>query len=207
MKKRVLVIVALLLVLAMGTFSASAAVSPTAETAAILADAAASTDGDVDVLEQVYLADVLTFIEESAADIFDIPADVEEEVVPEVKAAFEFVPSTETTELLAAQGYVDVSFNVDVAEGSTVVILHWTGDDWEIIPAVVSNGVVTGRFTSFSPVVIIEYASETVDVAPVETPQGDAVAPQTGLVSSIVGLAAIGFAAAAIVTGKKSKKN
>lgn len=222
MKKRVFAILTAILVVCLGTVAVSAAVSPTAETATVLADAATSADGDVEVLDQSILADVLTFVDESIEEIFGVVTvdadevepgtvviatdDGEETVVPEVKAAFDFTPSTENQELLAAQGYVDVTFAVDVAEGANVVILHYNGTDWEKIPATVANGQVTGRFTSFSPIVIVELVSETIEVGPAETPQGG-VAPKTGEVISILCIAAFGCLAGAVASGKKSKKN
>ncbi len=55
-----------------------------------------------------------------------------------------------------------------ITPDTNVVLLHWTGAAWEVIPTVAGDGVITGTFKDLSPVaVVIGTSGEVV------TPGGD----------------------------------
>ena len=55
-----------------------------------------------------------------------------------------------------------------ITPDTNVVLLHWTGTAWEVIPTVAGDGVITGTFSALSPVaVVIGTSGEVV------TPGGD----------------------------------
>lgn len=57
---------------------------------------------------------------------------------------------------------VPVTFNVaGVTASSNILVLHYNGTNWEAVPATVSEGKVTATFNSFSPVAIVEFKVDT----------------------------------------------
>lgn len=42
-----------------------------------------------------------------------------------------------------------------ITPDTNVVLLHWTGTAWEVIPTVAGDGVITGTFSKLSPVAVV----------------------------------------------------
>ena len=155
MKKKLAGLLTAFLVLAMGTTTFAAGSSntsnvtdtnkPSSQQAVLSANAqiagqvVSPTDGiSVAVPEGVYGAQVITASQVVASQV---DADAQVMAVVEVSGA------------IPADGLV--TFTVPgVQAGDNMAILHLTGSGWELIPVeAVGNGMITGRFTSFSPVV------------------------------------------------------
>lgn len=75
---------------------------------------------------------------------------------------------------------VTITFDADVAESDNVIILHFTGEEWEeIIPDFVGDGSITATFNSLSPVVVLKYE---------ETESAEAVFCEKRLVQTVNGI-------------------
>ena len=73
-----------------------------------------------------------------------------------VQSMFDVGASGTAAEILAANGSVDITFNVPgVQANSVVVVVHYNGSSWDVRPSTCANGTVTATFTSLSPVAIL----------------------------------------------------
>ena len=105
---------------------------------------------------------------------------------PTVSAAVEDLNDADTLESILGDAYTDGMTVVDVKDvtvpegseypvtitfeypgitaDSNVVLLHWTGTEWEVIASVAGDGTITGTFSDLSPVAVVIAASSDVTV-------------------------------------------
>lgn len=223
MKKKLAGLLTAFLVLAMGTTAFAAGSSntsnvtdtnkPSSQQQAVLSANAeiagqvvSPTDGiSVAVPEGVYGAQVIVASQIVASQV---DADAQVMAVVEVSGA------------IPADGLV--TFTVPgVQAGDNMAILHLTGSGWELIPVeAVGNGMITGRFTSFSPVAFVKLPKPLAGPVQGTTPGAfqagqqsgtsttSAVgSPKTGSACSVLPILAMLCAAGIIVCGKKAIYN
>lgn len=226
MKKRIIALLVAVMVMAMGTLTVSAAVSPSARATTALADAVESKDGTAYVLDSNDVTKAMDFVEDVISslvdtieigtpqgapagsdsalkgiidDVMPAPQDgAKTEIVPELKAAFDFEPNDTIARQIAQNGGALVEFACDVKAGDNVLVLHSNVGDWEvIIPESVEDGKVKAFFTTFSPVAIVELSAKTVATA----------SPRTGEIVTLLGAAAVLCLAGVSFCGRKTKEN
>lgn len=75
-------------------------------------------------------------------------------------------------QVFANGGNVKIPFTVAGIAGKQVMVLHYNGTAWEVVPSTVSGNVVTATFTSLSPVAIVVGDAQTGGVESPETGMG-----------------------------------
>ena len=186
MKKNLLIVLTLVCSLCLGTKTAYAAPSPTAEDTTILAEAVKvdTETGTAEALGLDIITDANNAARQLVADIIAKAQTSTEGVVsedgtlvlaedgtplgtsaePELLAAFDFTPAESVKAEIEKKGKVSVTFEVeDVKSGDCVKLLHFleAKNEWETIdPTSVKDGKVTATFTSFSPIVIVKLTPE-----------------------------------------------
>ena len=137
-------------------------------------------------------------------------ADSTKKIVPTIKT---IVDVTVEGRAVTAADPVTVTFQVpDVKAGANILVLHWTGTQWEtIVPDSVTDGAVTATFTSLSPVAIVELDVQNATAAatnPTNTTNAtDVTSPKTGMSASVVPVLALVLAAGAVVCARRAKNN
>ena len=94
--------------------------------------------------------------------------------------------------VFANGGSVKIPFTVAGIAGKDVVVLHYNGTAWEVVPSTVSGNVVTATFTSLSPVAIVVGDAQTGGGT-----QGGVQSPETGM--GFETIAVMGVALCAVV--------
>ena len=106
-----------------------------------------------------------------------------------VDSICEVTPTGAIAEKLAAGQAVDIPFAVpNLKAGQVAIVLHYnSAGEWEVVPSVTANGVVTATFTSLSPVAILveEGATSATSAGTVESPQTGATGFETIAVTGI----------------------
>lgn len=195
MKKKLISVLAAVMVLSFGT-TAFAATSPTTVDTKVEANAAQTTVTTVSASKTVaeyaaVEADTAT-VSATSQDVINSAVATVNELTKDVAALADKYISGNAAGLKAAALDASKTINVDVkmiadvkgtpgtpvtfkvagiTANSCVLVLHWNGSAWEAIPATVGEGTVTATFNSFSPVAIVEFGA-----AP--TAGGDVVAAQ-----------------------------
>ena len=137
-------------------------------------------------------------------------ADSTKKIVPTIKTIVDVTVEGRT---VTAADPVTVTFQVpDVKVGANILVLHWTGTQWEtIVPDSVTDGAVTATFTSLSPVAIVELDVQNATAAatnPTNTTNAtDVASPKTGMSASVVPFLALVLAAGAVVCARRAKNN
>lgn len=115
----------------------------------------------------------------------------------------EVTPTGAIAEKLAAGQAVDIPFAVpSLKAGQVAIVLHYnSAGEWEVVPSVTANGVVTATFTSLSPVAIL------VEEAAASTTASAVVSPQTGATGfETIAVAGIALCAVALFFSVKKVK-
>ena len=94
-----------------------------------------------------------------------------------VHSLFDVSASGTAADILAADGAVDITFQVPtLRDGDVAIVLHYAHDGWEVVPSTVSDGEVTATFTSLSPVSILVENADAVEDGAVTAPQTSDIA-------------------------------
>jgi len=221
MKRKALIALALVLTLGMGTKTAFAAPSPTAEDTTILAgtvtvnntsgtttplslDVLTSANKEARLLVQRIISSAQTTAESRVEDdgtltLTDNDTPLGTSAEPEILAAVDFTPSDSVKAEIEKKGKVEITFDVEgVKAGDSIRILHFVNGKWEVIePTSVKDGKVSAIFTSFSPVV---FTKLTPEVARLDN------ASKGVNVAVVVAISLIAVAAIAVVFALGSKK-
>lgn len=105
-----------------------------------------------------------------------------------VESICEVTPTGAIAEKLAAGQAVEIPFSVpNLKAGQVAIVLHYNNaGEWEVVPSVTANGVVTATFTSLSPVaILVEDAATSTGTSTVESPKTGATGFETIAVAGI----------------------
>ena len=125
-------------------------------------------------------------------DLEAAATDAAKKIVPTIKTVVDVAAPEGTT--VSESNPITLTFAVEgIKANANIVVLHWNGTAWETIkPESVADGKVTAKFTSLSPIAIVELAVEDVKTS-----------PATGEAASVLPVLAVICMAGALVCGKK----
>lgn len=108
-------------------------------------------------------------------------------------SVFDVSATGTAAQVLAQNGSVTLTFAIPAVKANTaVVVLHYTGSGWEVVPSTVSNGAVSATFTSLSPVVVLTQSTTTPGTGTVTSPQTSDVNLEGVMIcGAVLGLAII----------------
>ena len=221
MKKRVLSLVAAVMVMTMGTtvFAAKSPSPTTVEkdeaqkvkvetvetkTAEEYVKAVTVTGGTATAVSKETVAATAAQVKEVLNNVAKVAetiksdslktaaTDSTKKIVPTIKTVVDVAAPAGTT--VSERSPIELTFAVEgIKAGANIVVLHWNGSAWETIkPESVADGKVTAKFTSLSPIAIVELAVEDVKTS-----------PATGEAASVLPVLAVICMAGALVCGKK----
>ena len=203
--RKILTLVMTVAMLAVMTISASAApVSSPAAKAAPEVSAVAASDGTVISSEDIVIAPAASASEEVKAayqEIASAPSvsaflesnnlevDTAEEM--EFHSVFDVTATGAAAEVLANGGTLEMTFDVPgLKAGDKAAVLHQKHDStWENVTGKISDGKITGKFTSLSPVAILVEA-DAPNAGTITSPQTGDVNVEGALVLGMVACAA-----------------
>lgn len=139
-------------------------------------------------------------IEEKYADVVEEVKDVE--TVKEILGS-QFEEGMKVVDVKEVKTVGDVEFPVTitfkikgVTASSKVILLHYTGSEWEVVPCTPGNGTVTATFTSLSPVAFI-VDQDTVADGTTSPSTGESMMYMWAVAAVVVGAAGV------VATSKK----
>lgn len=160
MKKKLISLAgAMMLVVAMATSAMAAPVSSVEESIVpeIKGDVVAS-NGTVVKAEDITIGESKVALDLKDEAVSKLVADVKN---AKVHSIFD-VTLANADKVFAKDGdTVKIPFSVAGIAGKQVVVLHYNGTAWEVVPSTVSGNIVTATFTSLSPVAIVVGDAQT----------------------------------------------
>lgn len=170
MKKKLISLVGgMMLVVAMATSALAAPVSSVQESIVpeIKGEVVAS-NGTVVKAEDISIGESQVAVDLKDTSVSNLVSNVKN---AKVHSTFD-VTLANADQVFANGGNVKIPFTVSGIAGKQVVVLHYNGTAWEVVPSTVSGNVVTATFTSLSPVAIVVGDAQTGGVESPETGMG-----------------------------------
>lgn len=170
MKKKLISLVGgMMLVVAMATAAMAAPVSSVQESIVpeIKGEIVAS-NGTVVKAEDISIGESQVAVDLKDTSVSNLVSNVKN---AKVHSIFD-VNLANADQVFANGGNVKIPFTVSGIAGKQVVVLHYNGTAWEVVPSTVSGNVVTATFTSLSPVAIVVGDAQTGGVESPETGMG-----------------------------------
>ena len=192
MKKKLFTLAgAMMLVVAMASSAMAAPVSSVRQnTMPEIKGEIVASNGTKVTADDITIAESAVAVDLKDEDVAKLVSKVENATV----ASLFDVSLANSAEVFANGGSVQIPFTVEGIAGKTVVVLHYNGTAWEVVPSTVSGNVVTATFTSLSPVAIVTSA-KTVE------------SPQTGVMGmQMIAVAGVALCAAVLVLSVKKAR-